>query len=349
MWSRVRRWFSPDLAIDLGTATTLVGLPDEGVVLEEPSVVALERGTRRVLGRGAAVGRLAKQMLGRTPDTITAVQPIRHGVVTDFELCEAMLAYFLRKAGRMTPGVRPRVVMTVPSGLTAVERRAVFNSAERAGAGRVYLLDGVRAVALGAGLPISEPLAQMICVMGSGSTEVAVLSLGAVVASRSIRVAGDQFDTAIVRYLKQHFALRIGEQSAEQLKRSIGSASPLDDEQTAEVRGLDLISGIPRRAVVTSEQARQALAGPLSEVLDAAKAVIEQIPPEMVADLTETGMLLAGGAAQLPGLCALFEEQLGIPCRLAKSPAYTVIHGALVCVEHLTAWQHVLHASDARA
>jgi hypothetical protein len=213
MLNRLKRWLSPDLAIDLGTANTLVAIQGEGVVLDEPSVVALQNDNRKILGRGTAVGKLAKQMLGRTPDTITAVRPIQNGVITDFELCEAMLRYFIQKAARTTPGFKPNVVIAVPGGITNVEKRAVFNSAERAGAGRIYLINESKAASIGAGLPISEPLASMICDIGGGTTEVAVLSLAEIVASKSLRIAGDEMDVAIVEYMKQHFALRIGDQT----------------------------------------------------------------------------------------------------------------------------------------
>jgi rod shape-determining protein MreB len=338
MLHRLRRWLCPDLAIDLGTANTLVAVRGEGVVLNEPSVVALQQGTRKVLGRGTAVGKLARQMLGRTPDSITAVRPLRDGVITDFELCEAMLKYFIRKATRHSRGFRPRVVIAVPGGITPVEKRAVFNSAERAGAGRVYLIEESRAASIGAGLPISEPIASMVCDVGGGTTEVAVLSLGEIVASQSIRVAGDEMDEAIAEYARQCFSLRIGTLSAEQLKLDIGSAYPLDDELTAEVRGLDTISGIPRKATVTSEEIRESLREPLQSILQCVKGTIEQCDPELVADLSDTGLVLTGGGALLRGLDQLMREQLGIPVRVAEDPLTTVARGAAICLEHLREW-----------
>ena len=338
MLHRLRRWLCPDLAIDLGTANTLVAVRGEGIVLDEPSVVALQQGTRKVLGRGTAVGKLARQMLGRTPDSITAVRPMRDGVITDFELCEAMLEYFIRKATRHSRGLRPRVVIAVPGGITPVEKRAVFNSAERAGAGRVYLIEESRAASIGAGLPISEPIASMVCDIGGGTTEVAVLSLGEVVASQSIRVAGDEMDEAIVDYVKQCFSLRIGTSSAEQLKLEIGSAFPLDDELTTEVRGLDTISGIPRKSTVTSEEVREALREPLQSILQCVRGTIEQCDPELVADLTDTGLVLTGGGALLRGLNQLMREQLGVPVRVAEDPLTTVARGTSICLEHLREW-----------
>ncbi len=346
MLNRLRRWLSPDLAIDLGTANTLVAIRGEGVVLDEPSVVALQHGSRKILGRGTAVGKLAKQMLGRTPDSITAVRPIRDGVITDFELCEAMLRYFIQKAARTTPGFKPNVVIAVPGGITNVEKRAVFNSAERAGAGRVYLISESKAASIGAGLPISEPLASMICDIGGGTTEVAVLSLAEIVSSKSLRVAGDEIDQAIVEYMRQHFALRIGDQTAEQLKIKIGCAYPLDQEQASEVRGLDIVSGVPRKATVTSEQVREALRGPLEKILNCVKSVIEQCDPELVADLSDTGMVLSGGGALLPGLPLFFQEQLGIPVRVAKDPLRTVVRGAAICIEHLAQWKDSLETNN---
>ncbi len=346
MLGPLRRWICPDLAIDLGTANTLVAIQGEGVVLDEPSVVALQKGTRRVLGRGTCVGKLARQMLGRTPDSITAVRPLKDGVITDFELCEAMLRYFIRKASRSSRGIKPRVVIAVPGGITPVEKRAVFNSAERAGAGRVYLIEESKAAGIGAGLPISEPMASMVCDIGGGTTEVAILSLGDIVVSRSVRIAGDEMDEAIVEYMKQHFSLRIGEQTAEQLKIRLGSAFPLEQERTAEVSGLDTISGVPRRAVVTSEEVREALREPVEAILNCTKSVIEQCKPELVADLAENGLVLTGGGALLRGLDQLMNEQLGIPVRVADDPLRTVARGTAICLEHLSQWRSSLDAGE---
>ncbi len=344
MLSRLRRWICPALGIDLGTANTLVAVEGEGIVVDEPSVVALEKGSRRVLGRGTCVGKLARQMLGRTPDSITAVRPMQDGVITDFELCEAMLRYFIRKATRNGRGFRPRVVIAVPGGITPVEKRAVFNSAERAGAGRVYLIEEARAASIGAGLPISEPLASMVCDIGGGTTEVAILSLGDVVASQSVRIAGDEMDQAIVDYVRQQFSLRIGLQSAEQIKIDIGSAFPLESELSAEVRGLDTVSGIPRKATITSEEVREALRRPLGAVLDCVKRTIEQCDPELVADLSDTGVVLTGGGALLRGLDQLMREQLGVPVRVADDPLTTVARGTAICLEHLDHWRDSLES-----
>ncbi|MGH7129685.1 MAG: rod shape-determining protein, partial [Planctomycetaceae bacterium] len=289
---------------------------------------------------------LARQMLGRTPDSISVVRPMKDGVITDFELCEAMLRYFIRKASRQRGGLRPRVVIAVPGGITPVEKRAVFNSAERAGAGRIWLIEEAKAASIGAGLPISEPLASMVCDIGGGTTEVAILSLADIVVSRSVRVAGDELDEAIVNYMKQHFSLKIGTQSAEQLKIDIGSAYPLEQELTADVSGLDTISGVPRKAVVTSEEIREALREPLETILGCIKSAIEACKPELVADLADLGIVLTGGGALLRGLDLLLQEQLGIPIRVADDPLTTVARGMAICLEHLAQWRDSLDDGD---
>jgi rod shape-determining protein MreB len=342
MLHRLRHWLCPDLAIDLGTANTLIAVPGSGIVLDEPSVVALEKGSRRILGRGTAVGKLARQMMGRTPDSISAVRPLKDGVIQDFELCEAMLQYFIRKASPHRRGLRPRVVIAVPGGITPVEKRAVFNSAERAGAGRVYLIDEARAASIGAGLPISEPMASMVVNIGGGTTEIAVLSLGETISGQSLKVAGDEFDQAIVEYLRQRYSLRIGTLSAEQLKLAIGSAAPLETELTAEVRGLDTVGSIPRKATITSEEVRDALQRPVGQILAAVRGVIERCDPELVADLSDTGLVLTGGGALLRNLDLLMQEQLGLPVRAADEPLTVVARGTAICLEHLEQWRDSL-------
>ncbi len=339
MLSWIRKRLCADLAIDLGTTSTQIGLPGEGIRIDEPSVVAVPRGTNRVAGRGAAVGKLAYQMLGRTPEGIQAVRPLRHGVISDFELCEAMLRYFIRKVTGTSFALRPRVIIAVPGCITAVERRAVFNSAERAGAGRIWLIDESRAAGIGVGLPVSEPLASMICDIGGGTTEVAVMSLADIVASQSIRTAGDSMDEVIVRYLRKRYSLRIGLQSAEQLKISIGSAAPLDVELTQEVSGLDTASGVPRKALITSEEVREALYEPLEEITDCIRRTIERCQPELIADLADTGMVLAGGVALLRGIDRYLHQHLGIPVRVADSPRTAVTRGAMICLDHLDKWK----------
>ncbi|MEO2032249.1 MAG: rod shape-determining protein [Planctomycetaceae bacterium] len=334
----MRQRFCSDLAIDLGTTSTQIGLPGEGIRLDEPSVVAVPTGSRQVAGRGAAVGKVAHQMLGRTPESITAVRPLRHGVISDFELTEAMLRYFIRKAAQRKMGLKPRVVVAVPGGITEVEKRAVFNSVERAGAGQVWLIEESRAAGIGAGLPVSEPLASMVCDIGGGTTEVAVMSLGDVVASQSVRIAGDSMDAAIVQYLRRQYSLRTGEFSAEQLKVRIGSAAPLDHELSREVSGLDTASGVPRKAVITSEEVREALYEPLEHIVDSIRATIEKCQPELVADLADTGIVLAGGGALLRGIDRYLNHKLGIPVRIAESPRTTVTRGVLICLDHLDQW-----------
>lgn len=339
MLNRLRDWLCPDLGIDLGTVNTLITVRGKGVVVNEPSVVALEKKSQQILGRGAAVGKLARQMVGRTPGSIEAVKPVRHGVITDFVLCEQMLRYFMQKAAPQRSAMRPRVVIAVPSGISPVEKRAVFNSAERAGAGRIYLVEKAKAASIGAGLPISEPLASMVCDIGGGTTESAILSLGEIVASRSSRIAGEAMDEAIVDYVRQRFSLRIGIATAEQLKLDVGSASPLDDELTTEVRGLDAISGIPRKAIITSEEVRLALEDSLWKIVNNIKATIEVCDPELIGDLADTGIMLTGGGAMLRNCDQFFRDHLGIPVRIASEPLTTVAQGTAICLEHLQHWR----------
>ncbi len=341
MFHRFRRWWTPDVALDLGTTSTRVAIPGRGVVLEEPSVIALDTATRRILGKGTCVGTLARQMLGRTPDSISAVQPIRNGAITDFELCEAMISYFLRKAMQGAKG-HPRVVVTVPSGLSPVESRAVFTSVERAGAERVFLLPVTKAACIGAGLPISEPLASMVCDLGGGTSQVSVMSLGDEVAGQTLRVAGDHLDQAIIDCLRRQHALRISAATAEQIKLAVGSAVPLDRELSFEVRGLDVISGVARKIVVVSEQIRLALSDPLQHIVSGIRSTIEQCHPQLVADLADTGLVVTGGTAQLRGIEAYLREQLGIPVRRDHDPERTAIRGALICLEHFDLWRESL-------
>lgn len=339
MLNWLRKKFSADLAIDMGTSSTRIGLPGEGIRLDEPSVVAVGRNPGAVIGRGAAVGRLAHQMLGRTPEGIRAVRPVEHGVISDYELTEAMLRYFLQKATGKRMGIRPRVIIAVPGCITAVGKRAIINSAERAGAGQIWLVEKSRAAAIGAGLPISEPLASLVCDIGGGTTEAAVMSLGDIVAARSLRTAGDVMDKAVVQFLRRRYSLRIGEQSAEQLKILIGSAAPLDHETSREISGLDTASGIPRRAMITSEEVREALQNSLMEIVDGVRGTIELCPPELVTDLADTGMVLTGGTARLRGISQFMAQHLGIPVRVADAPRTIVTRGAMICLDHLEQWQ----------
>ena len=346
MLNRISAFLSSDLAIDLGTANTLIGVAGEGLVLNEPSVVAVAEGTSRVLSGGCAVGHLARQMLGRTPGSISVVRPLRDGVITDFELCEAMLRYFMRKAQRQTWGLRPRVLVGAPGCITPVEKRALFNSAHRAGARQVFLISEAKAAAIGVGLPVAEPVASMICDIGGGTTEVAVMSLGDVVASQSLRVGGDLMDQAIVDYLRRHYSLRVGLPTAERLRIEIGSAYPLDDELTDEASGVDTVSGLPRKATITSEEVREALDEPLARIIGAIKATLDGCSPDLAADLVENGLVLAGGGSLLRGLDRYISEQTGIPARVSPDALSAVAKGTLICLEHLSQWRRALESSD---
>lgn len=339
MLNRLRDWLCPDLGIDLGTVNTLITLRGEGIVLNEPTIVARSKQTGQILGKGTAIGKLARQMVGRTPNSIESVRPVRHGVITDFQLCEQMLRYFMKKAAPQSGGMRPRVVIAVPSQISPVEKRAVFNSAERAGAGRIYLVEKAKAASIAAGLPISEPLASMVCDIGGGTTETAILSLGEIVASQSSRVAGDEMDEAIRDYIRQRYSLRIGTGTAEQIKMEIGSAAPLDNELSAEVRGLDSISGIPRKAMITSEEVREALIECLWKIVNSIKSTIEVCDPELIGDLADTGLILTGGGAMLRNSEEFFREHLGIPVRIDDEPLTTVARGTAICLEHLQHWR----------
>ena len=347
MLQRLFGYLRTDLAVDLGTANTLISIAGEGLVLNEPSVVAVEQRTNRILSGGCAVGHLARQMLGRTPDSISVVRPLSGGVITDFELCEAMLRYFFRKA-QPTGGLRlrPRVLVAVPGCITPVEKRAVLNSTQRAGARQVFLLSMAKAAAIGVGLPIAEPVASMVCDIGGGTTEVAVMSLADVVGSRSIRVGGDSMDQAVVDYLRRHYRLRIGPSAAERLRVDIGSAFALEEERSDEVRGLDAVSGLPRKATITSEEIRQALAEPLEAIAEAIKGTIEGLGPDLAGDLMDNGMVLCGGGALTRGVDRYLSEQTGLPVRVAAEPLTAVAKGALICLEHLDQWRSTLESSD---
>jgi rod shape-determining protein MreB len=346
MLDRLTGLFASDLAIDLGTANTLVSVAGEGLVVNEPSVVAVADGTGRVLSGGCAVGHLAKQMLGRAPGSISVVRPLSEGVITDFELCEAMLRYFMRKAQRNGWRLRPRVLVAAPGCITPVEKRALYNSAQRAGARQVFLMSEAKAAALGVGLPVHEPVASMICDVGGGTTDVAVLSLADVVAQTSIRVGGDAMDRAIVDYLRRNFSLRIGVQAAERLRIDIGSAYALDDELVAEISGVDTASGLPRRASITSEQVREALEEPLARILDAIKQTLDGCSPDLAADLVDHGIVLAGGGSLVRGLDRLISERCALPARVAADPLGAVARGTLICLERLGDWRHAVESSD---
>jgi len=336
--------FSLDMGIDLGTCNTLVCVRGEGIVLNEPSVVAVRKGTNQVLQDGNAVGLVAKEMLGKTPGSITAVRPLKDGVIADFDITEAMLGYFIRKVHGGRRFLRPRVVIAVPSGITAVEKRAVYGSAERAGARRVYLVDEPMAAGIGAGLPIAEARASMIVDIGGGTTEVAIMSLADISASESLRVAGDDIDEAIIAHMKRTYNLQIGPQSAETLKIEIGSAAPTDEEGSMEVRGRDMISGLPRKTLVTSQEIREALREPISAILDAVTRTLEKCEPELAADLVETGVHLCGGGALLRGLDKVMSDATGLQVRVVDDPLSCVARGTSVYLENLTTWKDTLES-----
>lgn len=329
VWNRFKSAFSNDLAIDLGTANTLIYVKGRGLVSSEPSVVAVRRdsrGQKKVL----AVGKEAKDMLGRTPGTIEAIRPMKDGVIADFEVAEAMLRYFIRKASPKRSLIRPRIriIVAVPYGITEVEIRAVRESALSAGAKEVYLIEEPRAAAIGAGLPITEPTGNMIVDIGGGTTEVAVISLAGIVHSQSVRVAGDKMDDCIVNFIKKHYNLLIGERTAETIKINLGNAFPDMETETLEIKGRDLLSGIPRNLTVNSDEIREAMSEPIMQIVDAIKGTLEQTPPELAGDIVDKGIVLAGGGALIKGLDKLIHQQTGLPVTVADDPLSCVALGA---------------------
>jgi rod shape-determining protein MreB len=338
--------FSIDMGIDLGTCNTLVCVRGQGIVLNEPSVVAVKRGTNRVLQNGNAVGLVAKEMLGKTPGSISAIRPMKDGVIADFDITEAMLGYFIRKVHRRRSLVKPRVVIAIPSGITAVEKRAVLNSAERAGARRVYLVEEPMAAGIGAELPITEPTASMIVDIGGGTTEVAIMSLADISVCESIRVAGDDMDEAIAAHMKRTYNLMIGEQTAEKIKVNIGSASPMNEEITLEVRGRDMISGLPRKTVISSEEVRDALKEPVGSIIDCVTRTLEKAEPELAADLVDNGITLAGGGALLMGMDTVLSNATGLDVRVAAEPMTCVARGTAVYLENLELWKDTMESDE---
>jgi rod shape-determining protein MreB len=325
--------FSNDLAIDLGTATTLTFVKGRGIVSNEPSVVAVQRGTtgKKVL----AVGREAKEMLGRTPGNIVAVRPMKDGVIADFEVTEAMLRYFILRAHHRRTLVKPRIIVCVPSGITEVEKRAVRDSALAAGAREVYLIEEPMAAAIGAGLPITEPSGNMIVDIGGGTTEVAVISLAGIVVSKSIRTGGDKMDEAIVQHIKRKYNLLIGERMAEEIKKQIGSAYPLDEVLTVDVKGRDLVAGVPKTLTINSDEIRDALAEPVNAIVEAVRVVLERTPPELSADIVDKGIVLSGGGSQLRNLDVLLREETGLPVMVAETPQLAVVLGSGKALDEL--------------
>jgi rod shape-determining protein MreB len=326
--------FSNDLAIDLGTATTLTFVKGKGIVSNEPSVVAVQRagnGVKKVL----AVGKEAKEMLGRTPGNIVAVRPMKDGVIADFEVTEAMLRYFINRAHNRKTLVRPRIIICVPSGITEVEKRAVRDSALAAGAREVYLIEEPMAAAIGAGLPITEPSGNMIVDIGGGTTEVAVISLAGIVMSKSIRVGGDKMDEAIVQHIKRKYNLLIGERTAEDIKKQIGSAYPLEEVMTVEVKGRDLVAGVPKTLTINSDEIRDALAEPVNAIVEAVRVVLERTPPELSADIVDRGIVLSGGGSQLKNLDVLLREETGLPVMVSENPQLAVVLGTGKALDEL--------------
>jgi rod shape-determining protein MreB len=331
------------MAVDLGTANTVVYVRGQGIVLSEPSVVAVDVRT----GRPLAVGAEAKAMIGRTPGNIRAIRPLKDGVIADFEVCETMLRYFIR---RVHPGrlAKPRMVICVPSGITGVEQRAVMEAAQFAGAGKAYIIEEPMAAAIGAGLPIGEPTGNMVVDIGGGTTEVAVISLGGIVTSQSVRIGGDEMDDAIISYVKKEFSLALGERTAEEIKMVLGSAYPLEEEPLAEIRGRDLLSGLPKTVVISTEQIRRALDEPVTAIVDAVKTTLDKTPPELAADLMERGIMLAGGGALLHGLDARLAHETGIPVQVGRDPLHCVAIGSGQCLEEFEALKQVLIGSSSR-
>ena len=326
--------FSNDLAIDLGTATTLIYVKGKGIVSCEPSVVAVQRdsrGGKKVL----AVGREAKEMLGRTPGNIQAVRPLRDGVIADFEITEAMLRYFIARAHNRRTLVKPRIIICVPFGITEVEKRAVKESAEGAGAREVYLIEEPMAAAIGAGLPITEPSGNMVVDIGGGTTEVAVISLAGIVYSQSVRVGGDKMDESIMAYIKRKYNMAIGEQTAERIKITIGNAYPLEQQLTMEVKGRDMVAGIPKTVVVNSDEIRDSLSEPTNAIVEAVLIALERTPPELAADIVDKGIVLTGGGALLKNLDVLLREETGLPVMVCDDPISAVVLGSGKALDHL--------------
>ncbi|SMC28008.1 rod shape-determining protein MreB [Desulfacinum hydrothermale DSM 13146] len=339
--NRILGWFSNDLAIDLGTANTLVYVRGKGIVLCEPSVVAVRRSNGQN-NQVVAVGKDAKLMLGKTPGNIVAIRPMKDGVIADFEVAEAMLRYFIRKVHNRRSLVRPRIIVCVPSGVTQVERRAVRESAESAGAREVYLIEEPMAAAIGAGLPITEPVCNMIVDIGGGTTEVAVISLAGIVYSRSVRVGGDKMDLAILQHIKRKYNLLIGERTAEQIKLTIGNAYPNEDVETMSIKGRDLVSGIPKTIEINSEEVRESIQEQVDSIVETIKIALEQTPPELAADIVDRGIVLTGGGALLRNLDHLLRLETGLPVTLTEDPLSTVVLGSGKALEDIEVLKEVL-------
>ena len=338
MFSRITNFLTNDVAIDLGTANTLVFVKGNGIVLNEPSVVAIDQGNRKLY----AVGLEAKQMLGKTPDHISAVRPMKDGVIADFQITEMMLREFIRKSQKKKLFIRPRIVIAVPSGITEVEKRAVRDSAEHAGAREVFLIAEPIAAAIGVGLPVDKPSGNMIIDIGGGTTEIAVIALDGIVANSSIRVGGDELDEAIVNYVKRTYNLLIGEQTAELIKIKVGTAIKLDKPLEMEVKGRDLVAGIPKNLKLTSEEIRDAISEPISQIVEALKSALEQTPPELAADIVDRGIVMTGGGALLRGLDVLLKEETNLPINVVDDPLLCVVLGAGKVLDNVHLYDRIL-------
>jgi len=341
MFGKIFGAFSSDIGIDLGTANTLVHVKDQGIVLREPSVVAVKSGTNLVL----AVGDDAKRMLGRTPGNIVAIRPLKDGVIADYEVTEAMLQHFVRKVHNRRRAIRPRIVIAVPSGITEVEKRAVRESAEAVGARRddVHLIEEPMAAAIGVGLPVQEAAGNMIVDVGGGTTEVAIISLSGIVYSRSVRVAGDELDDSIIQYMRRAYNLMIGERTAEEMKIRMGSAFPQTKESSVEVKGRDLVAGLPKTITITSAEIREAMMDPLNVIVESVRVTLERCPPELAGDLVDRGIVLTGGGALLKGLDKLLSEETGLPVHVADDPLSAVAEGCGKVLEELDFLKKVSH------
>ena len=342
MLSKFMGWLSADMAIDLGTANTLVYVKGKGIVLNEPSVVAIEeyRGKKQVL----AVGNEAKQMLGRTPGNINAIRPLRDGVIADFEIAEEMIKYFIRKVHNRRTFASPMVIVCVPSGSTAVERRAIQESAEAAGARKVWLIEEPMAAAIGADLPVTEPTGSMVVDIGGGTTEVAVLSLGGIVYARSVRVGGDKMDAAIISYIRRNHNLLVGEGSAERIKKEIGSACAPDagEGRTIEIKGRDLMNGVPKEIIITERQVAESLSEPVSQIVEAVKVALEHTAPELAADIVDKGIVLTGGGALLTNLDQVLRNATGLPVSISEDPLACVVKGTGKALDEMSRLRSIL-------
>ena len=339
---RAFQFMGRDMAVDLGTANTLVYVRGRGTVLNEPSVVAINTKTGAIL----AVGSEAKRMIGRTPGHILAIRPLNDGVIADFDVTEKMLRYFIQKVHKRRVLAKPRVVICVPSGITGVEQRAVEEAAIAAGARAAYIIEEPMAAAIGAGLPVHEPAGNMVVDIGGGTTEVAVISLGGIVTALSIRIGGDELDEAIIAYIKKEYSLALGERTAEEIKMAIGSAFPLPDEPNAEIRGRDLVTGLPKTIIVSSEEIRRAIEEPVNAIVDAVKSTLDRTPPELAADIMDKGIVLTGGGALLKGLDERLKHETGMPVHLTENPLSCVAIGSGKCLEEFEALKPMLIASS---